>query len=145
MKVETVLLFFVAVTATAHCQLVEIGPPDLNHCKKLKVKPNLIIERYTNISGRLIDGSGAPFRDSQIALRLFLSPTKQKDIQTVKSDADGHFRIDAVKAGKYRLVASPTRAFQQPKSLRCVNEQCELNVTLEATPTEMPDYTCPVR
>ena len=145
MKAQSVGLFVVALAAMAHCQLVQIGPPDPHHCERLEVKPNLIVEQDADITGRLIDGSGAPFRDSPVEIRLFISPTKQTITKSVLTDADGHFRIDAVKAGKYRLIASPTRVFQQPESLRCANKQCELNITLQATPTDLPDNQCPVR
>lgn len=145
MKAQSVGLYFLALAAVAHCQLVQIGPPDPHHCGRLKVKPNLMMEQDADITGRSIDGSGAPFRDSPVELRLFISPTKQTNTKSVLTDADGHFRIDAVKAGKYRLIASPARVFQQPESLRCVNKQCELSITLQASPTDMPDYQCPVR
>jgi hypothetical protein len=145
MKAQGVALFVFALAAVAHCQLVQIGTPDAHHCERLKVKPNLILEQDADIAGRLNDGSGAPFRDSPIELRLFISPTKQTNTKSVLTDADGHFRIDGVKAGKYRLIASPTRVFQQPESLHCVSKQCELSIALHSSPTDMPDYQCPVR
>ena len=79
----------------------------------------LTIEQDDDVHGRVVDATGAPFSNSPVELRIFLSPTKQTLSRTVKTDADGKFHIEGVKAGEYRLVASPTRAFQQPASLRC--------------------------
>jgi len=93
----------------------------------------------------VIDATGAPFRNSPVELRIFLSPTRQVLSRTAKTDADGNFSIEGVKAGQYRLIASPTRAFQQPAPLRCVKKQCELSIILQVSPTDLADSQCPVR
>jgi protocatechuate 3,4-dioxygenase beta subunit len=145
MKTLFLVVFFVAAARAAQSQLVQIGPPDMHFCDKLKVSPNLTVDRNAIVSGHLIDGSGAPFRNSTVELRAFISETKQTRVRAVSTDADGYFRLDTVKKGKYRLVASPTRAFQQPVNLRCVNEHCELRITLATSPTDVLGYNCPVR
>jgi hypothetical protein len=140
------LILCAGLAAIAQGQLVSVAPTDQHYCEKIEVEPNLVVfEQDTNISGRVIDGSGEPFGRSRIELRLFISPTRQQLAQTTMTDADGHFRFDEVKAGKYRFVASPTRAFRQPTNLMCKTDQCELPVTLRASPTDMPDSRCPVR
>ena len=141
-----VAAFAVFVAATfARCQLVEIGPPDPHYCEKLKVAPNLVVKQDARISGRLIDQTGAPFQDSPVELRLYISPIQQSVVAEVKTDRDGQFRFERVNAGKYRLIASPTRAFQQPSELRCDSGDCEFAIALGVNPTDMPDSQCPVR
>jgi hypothetical protein len=145
MKAAIVGLLFIATASLAHCQHVEVGPPDPHYCYKLKVEPNLTIEVDANVHGRVIDATGAPFRNSPVELRIFLSPTRQVLFRTAKTDADGNFYMEGVKAGEYRLIASPTRAFRQPAPLRCVKKKCELPITLQANPSDLPDSQCPVR
>ena len=145
MKAAIVGFFFISMASLAQCQLVSAGPPDPHYCERFKVEPNLTIEQDADVHARVIDATGAPFRDSPVELRVFLSPTKQVLSRTLKTDADGSFNIEGVKAGEYRLVASPTRAFQQPAPLRCVKKRCELSITLQANPTDLPDSQCAVR
>ena len=145
MKTAIVVLLSIAVAQAAQCQPVQIGPPDPHHCDKIKVDPNLIIEQDADVHGRLIDATRAPFSNPPVELRVFLSTTKQVLYKAVRTDADGNFHIEGVKAGLYRLVASPTRVFQQPAPLRCVEKQCELSITLQVTPTDLPDNQCPIR
>jgi hypothetical protein len=96
------------------------------------------VELGTRINGRLIDASGEPFRNSPVELRVFLSPTKQAHTTTVMTDANGIFQIDDVKPGKYRLLASQARGFQQPGVQRCTSEQCELSIMLHPGSTDTP-------
>ena len=142
------LLLIATAASLAQCQVVNVGPPgppDPHYCDSFKVVPNLTLERDTDVRGRVIDATGAPFSNSPVELRAFLSPTKQVLSRKVKTDTNGNFHIEGVKAGEYRLVASPTRAFQQPAPLRCVKEQCQLSITLQVNPTDLLDSQCPVR
>jgi len=147
MKIGIAFLFLFVATTVARCQLVQVGsgPPDFHFCDKLKVDPNLVLNQDARISGRLVDQSGAPFQNSPVELRLYISSTKQSAVAKVTTDRDGQFRFDSVKAGKYRLIASPTRVFQQPSELRCDTNECEFAITLLVNPTDMPDSQCPVR
>jgi hypothetical protein len=145
MKSAITFLLFLATATLARCQLVSVGPPDPHYCDRFKVEPNLTIEQDADIRGRVVDATGAPFSNSPVELRIYLSPTKQVLSKRMNTDADGNFHLESVKAGKYRLVASPTRAFQQPAPLRCANKQCEFSITLQANPTDLPDSECPVR
>jgi hypothetical protein len=141
------LVCLIAATTFARGQLVQVGTssPDPDYCDKLTVDPNLDVQQDSKISGRVIDQSGAPFQNSPVALRLYISATKQTAVMKVMTDRDGQFRFDLVKAGKYRLIASPTRAFQQPALLRCDNKECVLAITLRVNPTDLPDSQCPTR
>jgi hypothetical protein len=140
-----IVSLLIAMASLAQCQVVHFGPTDPHYCDHFKVEPNLRMEQDADVHGRVIDATGAPFRKSPIELRVYLSPTKQVLLRAVKTDADGNFHIEGVKAGEYRLVASPTRAFQQPAPLQCVKKQCELSITLQANPTDMLDSQCPIR
>jgi len=145
MKSAIVSLLFLATATLAQCQLVSVGAPDPHYCDRFNVEPNLTIEQDADVRGRVVDATGAPFSNSPVELRIFLSPTKQVVSKRVNTDADGNFHLESVTAGKYRLVASPTRTFQQPAPLRCANKQCEFSITLQANPTDLPDSQCPVR
>jgi len=124
---------------------VQIGPPAPQYREKLKVHPNLVLKQEARISGRLIDESGAPFQDSPVELRLYISPSEQSAVARVKTDRDGQFRFKRVNAGKYRLIASLTRAFQQLSDLRCDKHECAFAMTLLVNPTDLPDSQCQVR
>jgi hypothetical protein len=52
----------------------------------------------------------------------YISQRKQVSVQVVSTDRNGHFDLGTVKAGKYRLLASPHRGFKQPSGLQCQNE-----------------------
>jgi hypothetical protein len=140
--------FVFAVVSGAQLQIVEVprsGPGDSNYCQKIEVKPNLVLRQETRIAGRVTDATGAPFQTSQIEIRTYLSPTGQKKLQVTKTDQDGRFRLETVPEGKYRLLASPTRAFQQPDPLVCERSECELNIVLQASPSDTYGYNCPIR
>lgn len=145
MKSAIACLLFLATATLAQCQLVSVGPPDPHYCDRFKVEPNLTIEQDADIRGRVVDAAGAPFSNSPVELRIFLSQAKQVLSKTVNTDADGNFHLESVKAGKYRLVVSPTRAFRQPAPLRCAIKRCEFSIALKVNPTDLPDSQCPVR
>lgn len=145
MSIQIIALCLSVLANLARCQLVEIGPSDPHYCEKLRVDPNLVLNQNASISGRLIDQTGAPFQDSLVELRLYLSPTKQSTVAKASTNHEGRFHFDSITAGKYRLIASPTRAFQQPAELRCDSNECEFAITLRVNPTDLPDSQCPVR
>jgi hypothetical protein len=78
------------------------------------LKPNLVLSSNTAIHGTIRDQTKAPFSNSPIQLRKYLSGTKQVSIETVQTEAQGNFDLGIVKAGDYRLLLSPDRAFAQP-------------------------------
>jgi hypothetical protein len=138
-------LFFLAATALARGQVVQIGTPDPHFCEDLQVKPNLTVDRETQISGRVIDESGAPIQSSPVELRAFVTATKRKTLKTVTTDSRGYFNLGQVAPGQYRLIAYPTSVFQQPANLHCSASRCELSMALIPTPTDQPESQCPVR
>jgi hypothetical protein len=143
-----ILASIIALASSAQGQIVTVGPPgqpDPHYCDRFTVEPNFTLEQDADVSGRISDASGAPFRNSPVELRAFVSPSRQVLSLTAKTDADGNFQMVGIEAGKYRLIASPTRAFQQSAPLRCVTKHCDLVITLKASPTDQMDSQCPVR
>jgi 5-hydroxyisourate hydrolase-like protein (transthyretin family) len=141
------LLVIIAAVAPVSAQLISLGRPDPHYCDHFEqIKPNLALSHASQISGRIIDQSGAPFVDSVVELRLYLSESHQVSIRKVTTDKDGRFNLATVEKGKYRLLASSTRVFQQAEWLECGDgDKCSLAITLRVNSTDMPGYQCPVR
>jgi 5-hydroxyisourate hydrolase-like protein (transthyretin family) len=118
-----------------------------DHCAAAEpITPNLHVSRFAQVKGRVLDATGAPFEHSRVELRRYVSELEQTPLRTVTTDAKGKFNLGMVAEGQYRLLASPTRAFHQADEMWCssVNE-CFLDITLQANPTDMPDSQCPIR
>jgi len=145
----TTTIFFIVVQVPGFgiCQTVHTGPPDPNFCATAEhIKPNLELDRTTRVTGRVIDQSGAPFKKSRVELRKYMSEERQIAVKTVLTDQDGRFDLGAIKSGRYRFLPSPSRAFQQPERLDCSNRaNCQLDITLKANPTDLPESSCPIR
>jgi hypothetical protein len=137
---------FVALLTGFPGQLVQVAPVNPNYCNQIPVKPNLVVTREAEIFGDLSDQTGAPFANTKIELRAWRSPTVQVHRLTVRTNKLGQWGLGRVPPGKYRLIASPTRAFAQPELIEA-GASWELNVelVLHANPTDMPDSQCAVR
>jgi hypothetical protein len=129
------------------CQVVLTGYADPDYCFKIEtILPNLKLAKPTHVLGSITDQSRAPFKDSPVELRKYASKRKQLEVKVVLTDANGHFDLGTVKAGSYRLLASPTRAFKQPSELKCAEgSTCELKIALKINATDQPDSLCPIR
>ena len=139
--------FLLALLLSNSAQVVQFGPTDPDYCYKVEnIEPNLTLFRQVHILGRVRDQTTAPFKNSQLQLRRYLSQRRQTVIQIVSTDDDGRFDLGIVKPGKYRLLASPSRAFKQPSALECHNgKDCELEITLVVSPTDQLTSNCPIR
>jgi hypothetical protein len=127
-------------------QVVQIGPSDPNFCKKAEhIKPNLHVSTPRHISGLVVDQAVAPLKTSKVELRSYVSATQQMPVKITTTDADGGFDLGKVGPGKYRLLPSSTRAYEQPHHLRCPKEECRLAINLRANPTDLPLSVCPIR
>jgi len=134
-------------------QVVFVGKqPDKDWCCKAEtIRPNLVLSESVHILGRIFDGHAgiapgdAPFKNSRVELRKYISQRKQTTVKVTTTDDNGYFDMGTVDAGKYRLLASPTRDFRQPTDLKCSGNKCELNIGLKINPTDMPLSVCPVR
>jgi hypothetical protein len=146
--ISLVLLFISAIIFPPRLasQLVQVGPPDSEYCEKVeRLIPNLRVNEMAHIFGSVIDGSGEPFKDSKIELRVYISAKQQALLKTIMTDENGKFDLGKVEPGKYRLLASPTRVFEQPQELTCDAEACKLDLTLRANGTDLPASVCPIR
>jgi len=138
----------------AHGQVVIVGtdgksgPPlaTPEYCSQVEpIRPNLKLSEDTSVRGHVTDQTTAPFRNSPIELRRFLSETKQVTVKKVFTDGDGNFDLGVVKRGDYRLLLSPHRGFQQPEKLECRSKNCTLEAILIVNPTDQLAANCPIR
>jgi hypothetical protein len=129
-------------------------PPTAEECSVAEpLKPNLVLRSDSDIHGTVVDATKAPFSNSPIQLRKYISETEQLPVKRVRTDSQGNFDLGVVKAGRYRLLLSPNRGFAQPQKLECSAAECKLDVTLTANGTDLvtaiPPYlviaNCPVR
>jgi hypothetical protein len=139
------LTFF--LTAPIFGQAVQIRRNYPDYCYKIEeIQPNLVMRQDAHISGTIVDQTTAPFIKSRVELRKYISQRKQISVQVTSTDVGAHFDLGIVKAGKYRLLASPSRAFKQPEELNCgVESDCKLKITLIVNPTDQLAASCPIR
>ncbi len=123
-------------------QLPQISPED---CQDEQVPVNLHVLTDTQLKGRITDASGAPFKHSKVEVRQCVSKGQQRAFKSTQTDENGLFELGSVPKDEYRLLASPTRAFQQSKTLECSTKSCYLEIVLQASGTDLPYAQCPVR
>ena len=120
-----------------------IAPSEIP-CSDETVKPNLELANKTGVAGQLKDAAGAPFADSKVLLRM--AKAKFVPYRTVSTNKEGGFDFGVVDAGKYRFLPAPNRGFKQPKEATCYEgRDCELNLILQATPSDQPFAGCPIQ
>jgi protocatechuate 3,4-dioxygenase beta subunit len=121
-------------TAPASCEKAE------------RIKPNFELNHNVMLEGQVNDQTGAPFRNSVVELRRYENESKQTLVTQTTTDADGYFKLGYIHGGRYRLLASPTRAFKQAENLECgIGRDCHLPIVLEAERADSPLAQCPVR
>jgi hypothetical protein len=119
---------------------------DKGRCSSELLPANLTLHTATLISGQVRDETGAPFKNSDIVLKKLSDSALQPTYVYTKTDDDGAFTLDEAEPGKYRLLASPTRAFAQPAKLDCYEKRdCNLEITLKANASDLAYAGCPVR
>src|SRR5215475_4075512 len=102
------LNLLVSLSSPLPGQLVQVRPDDAHYCERVEpLKPNLNLSSSTYITGSVRDQTGDPFKNSQIELRAFVSEKQQTPLLKVMTDDKGRFDLGEVKAGRYRLLASP--------------------------------------
>jgi carboxypeptidase family protein len=140
-------LVAVGLAGFGSAQLVQIGTDDRHYCEKVEyIKANLHISSSLQLSGHVQDETGTPFKNSRVELRHYVSEVRQVRAANTQTDDNGDFHLGNVSKGDYRLLASPTRAFQQPVESWCKSSsQCFLRITLMANPTDLPASQCPIR
>ena len=143
-KAALVLMFCVLLASFAIAQ--KAAAPWETPCSEETVKPNLELTRKTRVAGQLKDSTGAPVADSKVLLRSIDAKGKFDPYRIVSTNKDGQFDFGAVDAGKYRFLPAPNRGFKQPKEVACYEgRDCELNLVLQANPSDQPYAGCPVQ
>jgi hypothetical protein len=123
-----------------------LGHRESSDCEKLEqIKPNLVLSLDSHIHGRVTDGKEVPLKNSRVELRRYISEKKQVLLKGVNTDENGVFELGKIEAGKYRLLASPTRAFKQPGNLECFIDECDFDIVLQPAESEAATAACPVR
>lgn len=123
-----------------------LGHREANNCEKLEqIRPNLILDLDSHIHGRVTDAKDVPLKNSRVELRRYISEKKQVLLKGVNTDENGVFELGKLDAGKYRLLASPTRAFKQPGILECFIDECDFDIVLQPNEGEAADSGCPIR
>jgi 5-hydroxyisourate hydrolase-like protein (transthyretin family) len=140
-------LFVLVLGVPASAQYPTFGISKMDSCDKIeRIKPNLILAVSVQLSGQVLDSSGAPIKGTVVELRLYESESKQTFVAKTSTDQDGYFNLGTVSKGRYRLLASDTRAFKQADWLECGNgDACSLPITLVENRTATRDSLCPVR
>jgi len=153
-RVAAVLVHLAMLVVAAHSQVVvvekdgKVRPPDGSpeYCASVEpLRPNLVLTVDTTVKGRITDQTKAPFKNSPVELRRFISGSKQDAIKNLSTDADGKFDLGTVKRGEYRLLLSPHRGFQQPEKLECSSRTYSLDAVLMVNPTDQLASSCPIR
>jgi hypothetical protein len=124
-------------------------------CREIEaIEPNLRLREATHLRGRItlrqhqyppLPDAFVPLEKSQVELRTYISQSKQISVKVTTTGEDGTFDLGVVEAGKYRLLASPNRNMGQPGLLECANKECNLEISLQMNPTDMPVAACPIR
>jgi hypothetical protein len=148
------ILFLVWLSNGALGQVVVVGPhgksgpppPTSEYCSQVEaIQPNLKLTADTRIRGKVTDQTTAPFRNSPIELRRFVSQAKQVTEKKASTDSEGKFDLGVVKRGEYRLLLSPHRGFKQPEKLECSSRECTLDSVLTVNPSDQLAANCPIR
>jgi hypothetical protein len=136
------ILFCLPIGAYAQ----KVMQPWDNPCYNEKVEPNLELKVKTHVKGKLKDQTGAPFAQSRILIQKFPDKGRATTFKEALTDDEGRFDFGFVSPGKYRFLPSPTRAFKQPKRVDCFEQEtCELNMELEANPTDQAFMNGPIQ
>jgi hypothetical protein len=140
-------VFIAFVLHRSDGQVVSIGPQDPNYCQKVeRILPNLILKQNAHVYGVVSEDAENPIVRREVVLKSYRSPSNERILRTVQTDDVGRFDFGDLVAGRYRLVASWTRAFRQPNQLQCPkSSDCDLSIQLKALPTDGPDSVCPVK
>jgi hypothetical protein len=74
----------------AFAQVIQIGPSDPDYRYKVEqIRSNLILHEDVHIVGAVRDQTGAPFQNSQIELRTYVSQRRQINVRLVSTDGSG--------------------------------------------------------
>jgi 5-hydroxyisourate hydrolase-like protein (transthyretin family) len=147
MRIGCAAFLALSLASPSAAQIVQIGSNDRHYCANVEhIKANLHMPSSVQLMGHVEDETGAPFKNSRIELRRYVSEVRQVRFANATTDDNGDFHFGDVSKGDYRLLASPTRAFKQPDETWCsTGRQCFLHIILKGNPTDLPASQCPIR
>lgn len=122
-----------------------IKPPQIP-CSEEQVQPNFELRVRQSVSGELKDPTGTVFQRSVVILRKQDARGRFVDYRSVTTDKNGRFDLKSDDSGKYRFLPAPNRGWRQPREVVCEStRECEIRLTLELNPTDLPFAGCPIR
>jgi hypothetical protein len=68
------------------------------------IKPNLHVPSSVQLTGHIEDETVAPFKNSRIELRRYISDVRQVRTANAKTNENGDFRLGNVSKGDYRVT-----------------------------------------
>jgi hypothetical protein len=140
MKIVAAML----LASAAFAQMV-IRPEQIP-CGEEVVRSNFELKGKIHVAGELKDSSGAQFVNSKIVLKRADEKEKFVLYRAISTNKDGHFDLGVVDVGRYRFLLAPNRGFEQPVRVLCrEGRDCEINLVLQANPTDQPFAGCPIQ
>jgi hypothetical protein len=122
-----------------------------NKCDDEQVRPNLHMAEGANVSGMVLDATGAVFTGMVLRIQ---NPHNTWVLMSAAVNDKGEFDFGRVPPGEFRLVpvklvggkAIRVPGFDPPRNLTCIDDKkCELRITLPVRPTDQPFEYCPPR
>jgi hypothetical protein len=124
---------------------------DSYKCEEEQLRPNLHIAEAANVSGIVLDASGATLPGIVLQIQ---NPHNTWVLKSIAVSDKGEFDFGRIPPGEFRLVpvkfsngkASRIPGFDPPRDLTCFDgKPCELRVTLPTKSTDQPFENCPPR
>src|SRR5438105_15178902 len=79
------------------------------YCSQVEpIHPNFTPAEDVRVRGRITDQTTAPFQNSPIELRRFISERKQVTVKKVSTDADGKFDLGLVETRRLPIIVVST-------------------------------------
>ena len=141
MKIVVAMVWF---ASAAFAQMAR-GPEPIP-CSEEVVRSNFEPRGKIHGAGELKDLSGAQFLNSKIVLKR--ADEKEKFVlrRPISTNKAGHFDRGVGDVGRYRFLLAPNRGFRQPVRVLCrEGRDCEINLVLQANPTDQPFVGCPIQ
>ena len=146
MKIVSAMVLF---ANAAFAQMVV--RPEQIPCSEEVVRSNFELKGKIHVSGEWKDLSGAQFVNWKIVLKR--ADEKEKFVlyranstNANSTNKDGHFDLGVGDVGRYRFLLAPNRGFKQPVRGLCrEGRDCEINLVLQANPTDQPFAGCPIQ
>jgi hypothetical protein len=135
------------------CTLREAEEMHEHICKSEVVRPNLIVEKSTRLSGVLLDETGAPYGNAGKTVVQIRDAKVGTVLNSSAIDPHGQFDLGIVNAGLFRLIvaikgkdgklARPPLADQLPVANCTSQTDCRIQSKIHLHGTDDPLEFCP--